>query len=417
MQSVLLLGRQPELGIAEVESLYGSSAIRVLHEHAVTVDVDPCLLAYDRLGGSLKFCKLLTTLPTVEWRNIEDFLKQTAPPHSLNMPEGKMRLGLSILGFNNVSLRQLEATGLSVKKAVQKTGRSVRLVPNKTPELSTAQIIHNQLAGPTGWELVLIRSGDQTIIAQTIKVQNIVSYAKRDRERPKRDSRVGMLPPKLAQIIINLAVGALPTEQLSSICDIPEDSAIPRPQLGVTILDPFCGTGVILQEALLDGYDVFGTDLEPRMISYSEANLDWLKDIYQINTASVQLEQGDATTTKWQAPVNCIASELYLGRPFTEFPQPEILAQTITDCNLIIKKFLKNIHDQIESSTRFCIAVPAWQIKPHQFKRLPLIDQISELGYNQVSFEHVGDKPLLYYRSDQIVARELLVLTVNHRSH
>jgi tRNA G10 N-methylase Trm11 len=412
MQSVLLLGRQPELGIAEVESLYGSAAVRILHEHAVTVEVDPCLLAYDRLGGSLKFCKLLTTLPTVEWRDIEDFLKQAAPQHSLTMPEGKMRLGLSILGFNNVSLRQLEATGLNIKKAVQKTGRSVRLIPNKAPELSTAQIIHNQLTGPTGWELILIRSQNQTVIAQTIKVQDIVSYTKRDRERPKRDSRVGMLPPKLAQIIINLAVGTLPAEQLASICDIPADSPIPRPQLGMTILDPFCGTGVILQEALLDGYNVYGTDLEPRMISYSTSNLDWLKDSYEINTVNNRLEQGDATIAKWQPPIDFVASELYLGRPFTEFPQSETLAQTITDCNQIIKKFLKNIRSQVSTNARFCIAVPAWQIKPHQFKRLPLIDQISELGYNQVSFEHVGDKPLLYYRSDQIVARELLVLTV-----
>jgi hypothetical protein len=55
--------------------------------------------------------------------------------------------------------------------------------------------------------------------------------------------------------------------------------------------------------------------------------------------------------------------------------------------------------------------VPAWQIGPDRFKHLALIDQIADLGYNHTRFEHVRDEQLLYYREDQIVARELLVLT------
>lgn len=64
MQSLLIFGRQPSLGIAEVESLYGPEAIRVVGDKVGIVDVDPCLLAFDRLGGSMKFCKILTTLDT-----------------------------------------------------------------------------------------------------------------------------------------------------------------------------------------------------------------------------------------------------------------------------------------------------------------------------------------------------------------
>jgi hypothetical protein len=43
-------------------------------------------------------------------------------------------------------------------------------------------------------------------------------------------------------------------------------------------------------------------------------------------------------------------------------------------------------------------------------RHLPLIDQISDLGYNRVSFEHAEPEDLIYYRSDQVVARELLVI-------
>lgn len=426
MDSILILGRQPALGLAEVESLYGSDKIVALGSQAALVRVDPCLLAFDRLGGSTKFCRHLTTLDTTNWKEIEKFLVQVSPGHSQRMPEGKMRLGLSVVGFD-VPLRQLEATGLTLKKAIKKTGRNVRLVPNKTAELNTAQVTHNQLTGPTGWELIFIRDGDKTVIAQTVKVQDIESYTKRDRERPKRDSRVGMLPPKLAQIIINLAVGLLPEDKLQNICDIPAGRPVPRKLISKTILDPFCGTGVVLQEALLMGYDVYGTDIDQRMIDYSIANVnDWfVRTLHPDWSVKSTIAKGDATNHTWldekwneskddfghfPAQIDFVACETYLGRPFTTRPTAEVLNQTVSDCNLIIKKFLQNIHGQLQPGTRLCLAVPAWQTKKDEFKHLPLLDSLEENGYNRVSFEHVRESELLYYREDQVVARELLVL-------
>lgn len=410
MRSLLVLGRQPALGMAELESLYGATALTPVGDQAVIVDVDPCLLAFDRLGGSVKFCKLLTTLDTTHWGQIEKHLVDVAPHHSKMVPEGKLLLGLSVIGLN-IGLRQIEATGLTIKKVIRGTGRPVRLVPNKAPELNSAQVIHNKLTGANGWELVFIRDGNKTIIAQTVKVQDIASYTRRDRERPKRDSKVGMLPPKLAQIIINLAVGHLPEDKLSSICDIPAGEAIPRPQLGQTVLDPFCGTGVVLQEALLMGYDVAGSDLEPRMVEYTTRNLEWLSAEYGLEAKDYSLAVGDATGYRWPTASDFVVTETYLGRPFTTRPSSDILAQTASDCNLIIKKFLNNIGQQIPSGTRLCLAVPAWQTSPGQFKHLPLIDSLADLGYNRTRFEHIRDKDLIYYREDQTVARELLVLT------
>lgn len=406
----MVLGRQPALGLAELESLYGADKVRPVGAQAAIVDVDPCLLAFDRLGGSVKFCKVLTELDTVKWKEIEKFLVQVSPGHSERMPEGKMQLGLSLYGFNE-NVRQIEATGLTLKKAIRKTGRSVRLTPNKEPALSSATVLHNHLTGPTGWELVFVRSGDKTVVAQTVKVQDIDSYTLRDRGRPKRDTRVGMLPPKLAQTIINLATGKLPEDKLENICEIPAGQAIPRTILGQTVLDPFCGTGVILQEALLMGYSIYGSDLEPRMVDYSKQNLEWLSPTYHLPPATYQLEQGDATTHHWQQPIDFVAAETYLGRPFTTRPTPELLAQTAADCNLIIKKFLQNIHPQLKPGTRLCLAVPAWQTGKNVFKHLPLVDQIEVIGYNRISFEHAGNEQLLYYREDQVVARELLVIT------
>lgn len=408
----MILGRQPALGIAELESIYGANKLQRVGKKAVIVDVDPCLLAFDRLGGSVKFCKLLAEIEATDWRGVEKFLLQVSPAQSQKMPEGKMLLGLSALGFD-IEPAQLKATGLKLKKAIQKTGRSVRVIPNKSPELNTAQVLHNRLTTPNGWELYLVRDGAKTLVAQTVKVQDIEAYTLRDRGRPKRDARVGMLPPKLAQILINLATGKLPPEQLQNICEIPAGQPIPKNLLNKNLLDPFCGTGVVLQEALLMGYNAYGSDLDQRMVDYSTFNItNWLRDTYDF-AADTDIRKADATTDGWNElpQIDFVASETYLGRPFTTRPGAEILNQTVSECNLIIKKFLKNIHGRIKPGVRLCLAVPAWQFQPGSFKYLPLIDQISDLGYNRVSFEQVRDEDLVYYREDQVVARQLLVIT------
>ena len=202
----------------------------------------------------VKFGKLLTILETTRWNDIEEFLLKAVPEHAIMLEPGKLRLGLSAYEMH-VDPKQLMATGLKVKKALRAAGRSARLVPNTMPMLNSAQILHNHLTGTLGWELLFVSHEGKTYVGQSIAVQDIEAYGARDHGRPKRDARVGMLPPKLAQIIINLA----------------------NPEPATTVLDPFCGTGVSLQESLLMGLDAYGSDLEPRMIAYSQANLDWLK--------------------------------------------------------------------------------------------------------------------------------------------
>jgi tRNA (guanine10-N2)-dimethyltransferase len=221
-----------------------------------------------------------------------------------------------------------------------------------------------------------------------------------------------MLPPKLAQIIINLATGELPKDQLQSICNIPEGQIMPRPKINELILDPFCGTGVILQEALLMGYKVDGSDIDQRMIDYSAANLKWLATTFSLeNQEGTVLEIGDATSFAWGRLPNFIASEAYLGQAFTSQPSDAEIAQNIATTNLIIKKSLQNIAKQVPSGTRICIAIPAYHSSQGDFKHLPLIDSIEELGYNRVSFKHLSNSELVYFREQQIVARELLVIT------
>lgn len=388
-QSVCILGRQPAIGLAELESLFGPNNLRPAGagSHAALLNLDPARVPIDRLGGTIKVCKLLTPLPFTDWPSIHKYLSDALPRHLEFIPEGKIRLGLSVYGLN-VTSTKINSSALALKKIIQAADRSVRVVPNKAPQLNTAQVLHNQLTGATGMELVLIADGSQTILAQTTAVQDIVAYGQRDQNRPKRDARVGMLPPKLAQIIINLAV----REQAS------------RP---LTILDPFCGTGVILQEALLMGYRAYGSDIDQRMVDYSGANLRW----FQFRPDSWELETADATDHRWQ-PFDVVASETYLGRPFSAAPKPEILDQVVRDVDTIHQKFFKNLAQQTKPGLPICLALPAWHTK-NGFRHLPSLDRLTDMGYTRASFVHAKNEDLIYHREGQIVARELVVITRN----
>jgi tRNA G10 N-methylase Trm11 len=403
-QSVLLLGRQPALGVAELESLFGADSIRPVGTEAAVVSLPYSDIAFGRLGSSIKLGEVIAVLEQANWASLEKYLYKLGAQIAKDLPEGKIQIGLSAYGFD-ITPQKLLANGLTLKKVLKKAGRSVRLSPNNEPALSSAQVIHNHLTGERGCELLFIRDGsNKIIIGRTRAVQDIADYTRRDRERPKRDARVGMLPPKLAQTIINLATGKLEDGQTAAT---PAATGQQQP----TILDPFCGTGVILQEAILMGYNAYGTDLEPRMVDYSQKNLEWLSENYTLPPNSYVLEAGDATSHTWQPAPSVVACEGYLGQPFTAFPAEEKLRDVMQTCNTIAKGFLKNTHSQIAPGTRLCVALPAWQKKPGEFLHLGVLDSLESLGYNRISFEHAGNQDLIYAREDQIVARELLVLT------
>lgn len=461
---VCILGRQPRLASAELEALYGAERVRLLAGLPVAlVDVDEIT---QELGGTIKIARQLDALPVTKFDTLVQQLKRRLPQYVRDMPsEGKVKLGVSVYGLN-VSLPELTRTSLYFKQTLKRAGRSVRAIPNTELALNSAQVIHNQLTSPLGLELLLIRDGDSTIIARTLHEQDIEAYTLRDRGRPKRDALVGMLPPKLAQIMIHLAGGqgarskeqearnsqdspaALPVDAFEGALESPDDAAsrpdsartkrsepaadsgaaakssrreLTVPEKGSsgdaappvvsipTLLDPFCGTGVVLQEAALEGCRVYGTDISERMVRFTRDNLNWLVDTHHI-TLEPYYEVADATTHTWQQPIDLVVCEGYLGQPMSQAPPREKLESVIHGCNAIMRDFLKNIAPQLKPGTRLCVGAPAWFIG-NETKHLPCLDDLEKMGYQRREFTHASTQDLIYHREDQIVGRELLVLT------
>ena len=391
MKYVAIAGRQPLISLAEIQALYDKSA-RLVGKKLVFFNIDEddeenISPDINRLGGSLKLGRFFDT----DFSKLAKFL---ATAH----PEGKITLGISDFSKQKKS-GLAKQKSMELKRNLAKIGRSVRVITSNEPEISSATAHHNQLGEKAGcFEIFLI---DREIYL-SLGTQNITAYTERDQARPARDAKVGMLPPKLAQILINLC-GKLPE--------------------GARVLDPFCGTGVVLQEAAIMGYIPYGTDLNERMVEYSKKNLSWLfnernqkrfkilPDLIQkkdqiLNTISV----GDATSFTWEGEIDAVAFEGYLGAPMSKPPVDIKFKTEKAKCREIAMGFLKNITPQIKSGTPVVMALPAWLRENGKYAGLNILDEIQEMGYNFEKFQDLSQSDLLYYREGQIVAREIIVI-------
>jgi tRNA G10 N-methylase Trm11 len=380
---ITILGRQPALGIAELERVYGAESVRWFSDSSAIVENDN--FDFERVAGSQKAGRIVSELRG-DWRKVSMKLVN-AYAHAWQDHEGKITLGISAYGFD-VSPRDVQKTGIILKKKLKEASVSLRLIPNTDASLSTATSHHNKLGlSDNHVELLVVKAGNgNVVIAESVGSQNITALAARDQGRPKRDAFVGMLPPKLAKMMVNLT--------------------------GISsgrVLDPFCGTGVLLQEAMLLNIDAYGSDLSEKMVDFSTQNLEWLAASHK-TTASFVVEHGDAMTATWKPPITAIACETYLGQPFSAPPSPSKLEEVRGNCNHIISSFLKNIAPQLAPGTPLCVAVPAWRAADGYTTHLPLINQVESLGYSEVELKNVKKSQLLYYREDQVVARELLLL-------
>jgi len=406
------LGRQPEIGLAEIEAVYSKKPQQIERRFAMlNIDKDAALADAWRLGSAVKIMTVVDDDFSLDARSATTLSKKIFTGVC-----GKVTVGLSLYGFHdaNKTARQIGAIAKQTLSEMLDIS-SVRLLLDKSGTLSTATVLHNGLARGNNKkvELNFVKNGDKIIVATTLFVQNIDSYTVRDREKPRRDAHNGMLPPKLAQTIINLAVGA---------SDLSKDAPL-------NIYDPYCGTGTVLIEAALmrDGNHasplfkkLIGSDLNPQMIDNTKANLAWADErLHAKASERTTLFVADATGGK-SAPdkqsssapsqerasydANIIATECYLGRPYTTPPSNSELEQNIKTCDIIIGKFLQNISVALPQGAGLCIAVPCWQVRGKIY-HLPCLKSIERYRYNkQLGYG------LVYRRPEQIVGRELAVV-------
>ena len=300
--------------------------------------------AFKRTGGFTKYGVFLPE--DIELHEIFHFRgKLTASPTS------KFFFGVSSY-TDAVDYRELSKFAKAVKKSLKAHDlRAAFILPKNGTELNTAQIIHNHLLDK-GFELNLFerRSMPAGGAAQnepalqlglTLAVQDIAAYTHRDVNRPYADTEMGMLPPKLARMMVNLL--AL--------------------EPGSTIWDPFAGSGGIGFEALLLGYNVMLSDKSPESVVATSENIKWLAENYdlknaKVNTFTFDIYDRSGTTYKkiLKSNISGIVFEPYMGPPQRKVLEVKKAKTLVAESTALLSRAFQ-VFNQIEHRPLKLVAV------------------------------------------------------------
>lgn len=397
-----ILGSHPELSIAELRTVLGSEYRPVFVSESVVViePIDRNLgELQERLAGIVKVGRVVGELATWNKDEATDLVASLA---SGAAGKNKISFGLSIYDLGDKKStrfleRNLDQLGLEVKKRLKEIGRPVRYVKGKEPRLSSAIVETNSLL-ESGGEFVLLVCENNILIGQTEAIQNFKAWSDRDYGRPARDAKSGMLPPKLARMMINLG-------------DI-------EPH-GASLLDPFCGSGTVLMEAALMGFgQLIGSDISPKAIKDTTTNMKWLAQEFDLAVPTLTLHTTSATDllTIHPTPVDLLVTEVFLGNPRVQTLDQQEARRIEAQLIPLFRESFESLATLLKPGARAVVAFPAFRRltqrpsgkssnkKDDVWHRLPLKPLLTSLGY-RILDNH------LYFRESQLVARDIYVLT------
>lgn len=380
-----ILGRESLIAAAELDAVLGLKTYDFVAPILKTkVATDPAILMR-QLGGTIKIAKEIGH--NIKAKELEEIMIT-----ELKTVPGKINFGISVYTSdknNFTDLKFAKDLGKAVKKLLKAEGLSVRYVENREAILSSVTVEKNNLTGRGREFLVQKTQHGIFSLAKTEAVQPFEAFGARDFGRPGRDDVSGMLPPKLAMMMINLA-GVSPQ---------------------ATLLDPFCGSGTILSEALLLGYtNLIGTDISEKAISDTQQNMTWIADQFGIAPADFQLKlktEPIATIQKFLAPasVDAIVAEPYMGKPLKgRETKEELQTQTTELKNLFVTAFT-NFHKILSPQGVVVFLIPRFRYQ-NDWITIDCQKEITSLGFKAVPFLE-ENLPLVYARPDQRVAREI----------
>ena len=298
MKYFFILGTNPALSTAEICALFPNEEILLAGKETIILETDKKLIPEElimRMGGTIKIGEVLFTEKSP---NFDSILKNLQP-FLIQKETGKYNFGISYYGQKKFNPHGL---AMAIKNYWREQEVNSRWVTSKEKVLSSVVVEQNKLVSK-GMEIIFIEDQNKLLIGRTLAVQPFKDLSFRDFGRPSRDDRSGMIPPKLAQIMINLALSPSPYqgEGRGEVC----------------IYDPFCGSGTILSEAMLMNYkNLIGSDLSDKAITDTESNIKWIEDNFNIKDARHRIFQANAQSIAQKVKaqsVDAIITEPYLG--------------------------------------------------------------------------------------------------------
>ncbi len=335
------------------------------------------------LGGTIKIGEEKTKFSTQVIREafldknkqakskITEVLASSSLVDEIDKSAEKLFFGVSVYCAES-SLRTLSGiiqrfVGSAVKDELKGYGKKSKFMgfseDRGTVQLSHVEVLKKNLV-ETKSEVLLCIGKEETWVGRTIGVHNPFEFQKRDVYKPVQ-RKIFAMPPRLARIMVNL-----------SAC---------KP--GKVLLDPFCGVGTVLQEALLEKANVVGVDANPWCVKAATENLEWLKNEYSLQDAEFRVLQGDIgrlAEKVGQEMVDCIVTEPDLGPALREIPTGPYALKIIEKLEPLFFGLIEQAYKVLKKDGRLVLVTPYIITRSGKSVTMPIVDKLEKTGFKIV---------------------------------
>jgi tRNA G10 N-methylase Trm11 len=333
------------------------------------------------LGGTIKIGDIKTTVPTElvkeaflnknkqAQKQIEEKLASSLIPKS--MKQEKILFGVSLYftdnTFSPMAMRMQRAIGSAVKDELKAQGKKADFIgyssERKLAQLSHVEVLKKCLVENQA-EILFCIGKVQTWVATTVAVHNPFEFQKRDIQKPNQRVIFAM-PPRVARMMVNL-----------SECNE-----------GKVLLDPFCGVGTILQEALLEKAAVVGMDKNAWCVKAAEENLHWLTSEYELEGADFRVVQGEVDRLAEKVgleSVDCIVSEPDLGPALREVPTGPYAEKIIGKLEPLFSDFIEEASRALKPGGRLVMVTPYIRTRSNEVVTMSVEDKLEGTSLKRI---------------------------------
>lgn len=371
------LGSHPELSLAELRLVFNKKELkRWLGIALFDIEKEEVSKHFFTLGGTPRYGTVIAELD--DKNGIENELLEQLKVSLLS--EKRKEYILSLFGVH-VNKRQFHHDLKMQLAGVKYDG--------KFEEAQHSPAVSAHVLKRGGHEFSAIAHDKKVYVIKTEQVQDAQFWSIVDAERPSRDMKIGMLPAKLARMMINLS--------------------------GVTvdgkIWDPFVGQATIAMQGAILGIPVLGTDKSRDSIEKAKQNMSWLVKKGLVSQAKHWLYPESIEKAKPDYDITGIVTEPFLGKPhFKPFSSEFLAKKEWQIINRLYGTLLQIASRSLRKGQRLVFVKPVFAFLANNGGRWynPPLSASSEAWKVPELLKDLGS--LLWVQRDNVVGREIIIL-------
>ena len=278
---------------------------------------------------------------------------------AITFPERNFNFSLSLYCTQGDQEAEYEDLSEQLLTTVRRYGlKKANLIRSRSgPELYSERVVSR-----SAMDFIVFPIGATSQWGVTVYVPETEGFKERSTERPYVTSGIS-LSSRLARLLVNI-------------------SGVAK---GQVLLDPFCGSGTVLGEALLKGADCIGVDRNHGSVERTKENLAWFLSQSQRGAQhlpSYSVVTGDATNLRkslGDQMVDAIVSEPILMPRLSSPPTLEKARRLIKHASMIYSDALYEMSGVLRRGGRMVLVTPS--LRTIEGKDVTLsFDDLKEIG-------------------------------------